>query len=97
MVFTKDENLLSRLDHDIRVAIETLMIYQDKEHIDYFLKEIQPGRLISNKEFLTSNWREKGYFYRKNRSWVWKKFSTRSFPDGKTRLNMRIYRSYFTF
>ncbi|KOP82223.1 alpha/beta hydrolase [Bacillus sp. FJAT-21945] len=61
-VFTKDNILLSQLDPDICVAIETLMNYQDKQHIEYFLKEIQPGRLLANKKFLHSKWREKGYF-----------------------------------
>jgi pimeloyl-ACP methyl ester carboxylesterase len=62
VVFTKDEDLLKVLDSDIRKAFETLMIYQSKENLRYFLNEIQPGRLLANKSFLMSNWREKGYF-----------------------------------
>ncbi|MGX6443873.1 alpha/beta fold hydrolase [Neobacillus sp. K501] len=62
IVFTKDEDLLKELDADIRMAFETLMIYQDKEKFAYFLNEIQPGRLSANRHFLLSNWREKGYF-----------------------------------
>jgi pimeloyl-ACP methyl ester carboxylesterase len=62
IVFTKDEALLNGLDSDIRKAFETLIIYQNKENLSYFLNEIQPGRLLANKSFLMSNWRETGYF-----------------------------------
>jgi pimeloyl-ACP methyl ester carboxylesterase len=62
IVFTKDEALLNELDSDIRKAFETLIIYQNKENLSYFLNEIQPGRLLANKSFLMSNWRETGYF-----------------------------------
>ena len=96
VVFTKDESFLSLLDNDIKVAIETLMNYQDKEHIEYFLKEIQPGRFISNKEFLTFNWRERLPSFGRTVSRFGRNYSTSSFPDGKTRLDMWIYRSYFT-
>ncbi|PES62100.1 alpha/beta hydrolase [Bacillus cereus] len=62
IVVTKDEDSLTELDSDIRMAFETLMNYQNKENLNYFLNEIQPGRLLANKNFLMSNWREKGYF-----------------------------------
>ncbi|WP_226666446.1 alpha/beta fold hydrolase [Metabacillus litoralis] len=62
MTFTKDDDLLQELEPDIKTAFQTLMIYQDRERLNYFLKEIQPGRLIANREFLASNWRENGYF-----------------------------------
>jgi pimeloyl-ACP methyl ester carboxylesterase len=63
VVLEKDEGLFSSLDSDIRSAFETLFVYQNKENLDYFLNEIQPGRFLANREFLTSNWREKGYFF----------------------------------
>ncbi|KAA0770902.1 alpha/beta hydrolase [Bacillus sp. AR2-1] len=62
IVVTKDEDALKELDADIRMAFETLMNYQNKENLKYFLNEIQPGRLLANKNFLMSNWRETGYF-----------------------------------
>jgi pimeloyl-ACP methyl ester carboxylesterase len=62
-MIVRDENLLTQLDPDIRAAFETLMIYQDKGHLEYFLQEIQPGRLMADREFLLSDWREKGYFF----------------------------------
>jgi pimeloyl-ACP methyl ester carboxylesterase len=62
VVLEKNEGLLSALESDIRNAFETLMVYQNKENLDHFLSEIQPGRLLANRDFLTSNWREKGYF-----------------------------------
>ncbi|MFD2444594.1 alpha/beta fold hydrolase [Bacillus sp. CGMCC 1.16607] len=62
VVIEKDESLLDGLDADIRLAFETLMIYQNKEKLELFLKEIQPGRLVANRDFLSSNWKEKGYF-----------------------------------
>ncbi|WNB91092.1 alpha/beta hydrolase [Bacillus sp. NEB1478] len=63
VVLARDEELLNQLDPNIRAGFETLMIYQDKKHFEYFLREIQPGRLLANREFLLSNWREKGYFF----------------------------------
>jgi pimeloyl-ACP methyl ester carboxylesterase len=62
VVFEKDEKLLDELEHDIRTAFETLMIYQNKQKFEVFIEEIQPGRLLANRDFLNSNWREKGYY-----------------------------------
>jgi pimeloyl-ACP methyl ester carboxylesterase len=62
VVFEKDEQLLDELEHDIRTAFETLMIYQNKQKFEVFIEEIQPGRLLANRDFLNSNWREKGYY-----------------------------------
>ncbi|MDR7071516.1 alpha/beta fold hydrolase [Fictibacillus barbaricus] len=63
VVLTRDEELLNQLDPNIRAGFETLMIYQDSKHLEYFLREIQPGRLLVNRDFLLSDWREKGYFF----------------------------------
>lgn len=62
IIITKDPTLLDELDDDSKTAFETLMIYQDREKYHYFLEEIQPGRLVANRVFLLSNWRENGYF-----------------------------------
>lgn len=51
IVFTKDEDLLKELDSDISMAFETLMNYQNKENLNYFLNEIQPGQSLANKNF----------------------------------------------
>ena len=61
--YVKDASELHSLDSDIRLAFETLMTYQTKKNLEYFLNEIQPGRLLANREFLGSNWREKGYYF----------------------------------
>lgn len=63
VVIEKDGNLLSALDSDLRSAFETLFVNQNKESLDCFLSEIQPGRTLANIDFLTSDWREKGYFF----------------------------------
>jgi pimeloyl-ACP methyl ester carboxylesterase len=63
VVLTKDEELLNQLEPDIRTAFQTLMVHQDKKHLKFFLEEIQPGRLLANRDFLLSNWREHGYFF----------------------------------
>jgi pimeloyl-ACP methyl ester carboxylesterase len=63
VVLEKDESILCELDSDKRTAFETLFVYQNKESLDCFLREMQPGRLLANRDFLTSNWREKGYFF----------------------------------
>jgi pimeloyl-ACP methyl ester carboxylesterase len=62
VVFEKDEYLLAGLENDIRTAFETLMIYQNKQKLELFLNEIHPGRLLANRDFLNSNWREKDYY-----------------------------------
>lgn len=63
VTLAQDEYLLAELDQDIKLAFETLMTYQTKENLTHFLNEIQPGRTLANRSFLTSNWREKGYFF----------------------------------
>lgn len=62
VVDIKDQDLLNELDSDIRLAFETLMNVQNKENLEYFLNEIQPGRILANRDFLMSNWRENGYY-----------------------------------
>lgn len=63
VVLESDEQLLASLDADIRTAFETLMIVQTEQSLEAFLQEVQPGRLLANREFLTSDWRTKGYFF----------------------------------
>ena len=66
VVLTEDESILDEIDSDIRIAYETLMYVHNKENLRYFINEIQPGRTLANKNFLMSNWREKGYFLSKD-------------------------------
>ncbi|CAM4039093.1 alpha/beta fold hydrolase [Mesobacillus thioparans] len=61
-VLEQDEELLANLDPDIRTAFETLFIYQNQATFTAFLKEIQPGRLLANREFLASDWKAKRYY-----------------------------------
>jgi pimeloyl-ACP methyl ester carboxylesterase len=63
VVKDRDESILSQIDADARTAFQTLMVYQNKENLELFLEEVQPGRLLADREFLASNWREQGYFY----------------------------------
>lgn len=58
-----EEEVLATLDADIRTAIETLLVYQTRDNIQTFLEEVQPGRLLADRVFLQSNWREQGYYY----------------------------------
>jgi pimeloyl-ACP methyl ester carboxylesterase len=57
-----DTQMLAALSPDIKAAIDTLLVVQSKKNIEAFLKEVQPGRLLADREFLQSNWREEGYF-----------------------------------
>ncbi|MCM3163324.1 alpha/beta fold hydrolase [Metabacillus litoralis] len=57
-----DEDVLKTIDPEVRGAINTLLVYQTKENIESFLRTIQPGRLLADREFLLSNWREEGYY-----------------------------------
>jgi pimeloyl-ACP methyl ester carboxylesterase len=61
-VFEKDIELLASLENDARVAFETLFLFQNKRNLAFFLEEIQPGRLLANREFLSSEWKTKRYF-----------------------------------
>jgi pimeloyl-ACP methyl ester carboxylesterase len=61
-IIEKNEILLQGLDEDIRMAFETLMVAQNEVNLTRFLEEVQPGRQLANRTFLTSNWRENGYF-----------------------------------
>jgi len=62
IVFEKDEDLLETLNSDVRTAFETLFINQNKKNFVYFMDEIQPGRLLANREFLSSEWKTRRYF-----------------------------------
>ncbi|WP_336769887.1 alpha/beta hydrolase [Bacillus bombysepticus] len=61
-VVIKNDEIIKELDSDIRTAFETLMNYQNEDNLSHFLNEIQPGRILADKKFLMSNWRERGYF-----------------------------------
>ncbi len=63
VVYEKDEALLAELDEDIGNAFELLMVYQNKINLMMFLEEIQHGRLLANREFLSSDWRKEGYYF----------------------------------
>ncbi|MEH6943778.1 alpha/beta fold hydrolase [Bacillus sp. JJ722] len=61
VIFSKDDCVINRLDSDTRIAFETLMNHQTSDCLTLFLEEIQPGRLLANKKFLMSDWKEKRY------------------------------------
>ncbi|UII54198.1 alpha/beta hydrolase [Cytobacillus spongiae] len=63
VVLYKDEEALKDLPTQIQVAIDTLLVNQTRENLELFIKEVQPGRLVANQEFLSSNWRDTGYFF----------------------------------
>jgi pimeloyl-ACP methyl ester carboxylesterase len=62
-ILRQDEEMLHDLHPDIRTAFETLMVVQTRENLTRFLEEVQPGRLLADRDFLTSEWRTKGYFF----------------------------------
>ncbi|WP_226645235.1 alpha/beta fold hydrolase [Mesobacillus subterraneus] len=62
VILDRDEDLLSSLDPDIRAAFETLFIYQNEATLAAFMKEIQPGRTLANREFLASDWKANRYY-----------------------------------
>jgi pimeloyl-ACP methyl ester carboxylesterase len=65
IVLVEEDNLIAQLDEDIQTAYKTLMVIQNKTTLERFLAEVQPGRELADKEFLTSNWREKAYLLKK--------------------------------
>ncbi|MFC0237107.1 alpha/beta fold hydrolase [Fictibacillus phosphorivorans] len=62
VILEKNHAILHALDADTRSAFETLMICQNEGNLKCFLEEVQPGRLIANRNFLTSDWRVEGYY-----------------------------------
>jgi len=58
-----DEQLVEHMEPDVKRAFQTLMVYQNKRNLECFMEEIQPGRLLADRNFLASNWREKYYYY----------------------------------
>lgn len=63
VIFSKDACKVNRLDSDTKTAFETLIIYQNNDCLKLFLEEIQPGRVLANKKFLMSDWKEKRYLF----------------------------------
>ncbi|WP_301108796.1 alpha/beta hydrolase [Sporosarcina sp.] len=59
-----NESALAEVNLDIRTAFDTLMVYQSGENLQTFLDEVQPGRLVADREFLASNWRDAGYYFK---------------------------------
>ncbi|WP_368505152.1 alpha/beta fold hydrolase [Alkalihalophilus sp. As8PL] len=64
--YNLNKSALSNVEPDIRTAFETLMVYQSDENLQLFLEEIQPGRILADREFLSSNWRDAGYFFKED-------------------------------
>ncbi|MBT2640818.1 alpha/beta hydrolase [Bacillus sp. ISL-41] len=62
VVLEKNEGLLSSLEPDVRAAFDTLFIFQTEASLAAFIKEIQPGRLLANREFLASDWKTNCYY-----------------------------------
>jgi pimeloyl-ACP methyl ester carboxylesterase len=63
VVYEEDKSLFSELHEDICNAFQYLMVYQNKSNLITFLTEVQPGRLLANREFLASEWRKENYYY----------------------------------
>ncbi|QOR68136.1 alpha/beta hydrolase [Cytobacillus suaedae] len=61
-VFRSCNHSLEQLDADVRAAYELLIVVQNELTLTRFVEEVQPGRLLANRTFLASNWRESGYF-----------------------------------
>ncbi|MFC0190179.1 alpha/beta fold hydrolase [Fictibacillus aquaticus] len=62
VVRERDEAALRAVDQEIRQAFETLLVYQNYNNLVAFIDELQPGRMLADRTFLLSNWRENGYF-----------------------------------
>ncbi|MDZ5473741.1 alpha/beta hydrolase [Bacillus sp. 31A1R] len=72
VILEKDEEIFKDLDDEIGKAFDILIAKQNKENLELFLREFQPGRLLANRKFLASEWRTKGYHY-----------SFELYPDGR--------------
>ncbi|WP_339148876.1 MULTISPECIES: alpha/beta hydrolase [unclassified Sutcliffiella] len=65
-VYGREDISLAKVEPEVRTAFETLMVYQSSGNLQTFLEEVQPGRLLADIEFLTSSWRDSGYFFNKS-------------------------------
>jgi pimeloyl-ACP methyl ester carboxylesterase len=66
VVLKRDEEMVKPLNQDLRRAFETLFVIQTNEMVERFLTELQPGRELADRAFLTTNWREQNYFLKKD-------------------------------
>ncbi|OPH46964.1 alpha/beta hydrolase [Paenibacillus ferrarius] len=64
VVFEVDTSLFGELDDDVLNAFQLLMVHQNKSNLLTFLKEVQPGRLLANRNFLSSDWKKEGYYFK---------------------------------
>jgi pimeloyl-ACP methyl ester carboxylesterase len=62
VVLEPSQKMVKTLDEDMQTAFETLFVVQTDEMVKGFLAELQPGRELADRSFLTSNWREQNYF-----------------------------------
>jgi pimeloyl-ACP methyl ester carboxylesterase len=62
VIIREKSNFLDHLDTDIKSAFELLMVVQNEKTLHSFMDEVHPGRLLANREFLASNWKETGYY-----------------------------------
>ncbi|WP_409250890.1 alpha/beta fold hydrolase [Bacillus sp. SCS-153A] len=65
VVFECEQEMMEELDRDVKTAFQTLMVVQTDTMLKRFRAEIQPGRELADRVFLTSNWRDKNYFFKK--------------------------------
>ncbi|WP_010493253.1 alpha/beta fold hydrolase [Paenibacillus elgii] len=59
----RDEALLAELEPEVRAAFETLATVQTRANWELFREEWQPGRLLADRAFLSSDWRTQGYHF----------------------------------
>ncbi|WP_163853218.1 alpha/beta fold hydrolase [Paenibacillus elgii] len=59
----RDEALLAELEPEVRAAFETLATVQSRATWELFREEWQPGRLLADRAFLSSDWRTQGYHF----------------------------------
>ncbi|MFB6366069.1 alpha/beta fold hydrolase [Paenibacillus elgii] len=62
-VSVRDETLLEELEPEVRAAFETLATVQSRASWELFREEWQPGRLLADRAFLSSDWRAQGYLF----------------------------------
>ncbi|RIW37254.1 alpha/beta hydrolase [Bacillus salacetis] len=64
VVLKRDDKFLAAMDEELRTAFETLFTIQTQSMAERFMSEIQPGRQLADRGFLSSNWRETEYFFK---------------------------------
>ncbi|ERN53824.1 alpha/beta hydrolase [Alkalihalophilus marmarensis] len=60
-----DESIIKQWNADVKNAYNSLITYQNNVNAQRFIDEIQPGRMLINKDVINTEWKENHYLFSK--------------------------------